>query len=216
VVRTKPELVEVTLGVRQSAETARGAKGYVKSTCRKIIQALNQGGVAHKDMQTQNFQLAVEWDHGYNWQVKKWSSEESVRVRIRQIDKVADLIDAAVKAGANRVGGLSYTVDDVSAIREKGRAKAAAVARKKAQELASALGGRLGKLVSCNEDYPGSYDYGYYNYYGGYGYGMNRAVPQVNVSMSDSHADLGGAEELTIQPGEMVTNVVVTATYELE
>jgi uncharacterized protein YggE len=208
VVRTKPELAEVTLGVSQSADTARAAKEYVKSVSRKIAEALKQGGVNEKDIQTQDFRLQMVWKSESGWQAKSWKANETLRVRIRQIDKAADLIDGAVKMGATKVGELSYTVDDVNTIRAKGRTKAAAVARKKAQELASLLGGKVGKLTACTEHYPGSYNYD------GYSSGIYRA--QANVEMDGQEADLGGAEELTLQPGQMVTRVVVTATYELE
>lgn len=208
VVRTKPELAEVTLGVSQSAETARAAKDYVKSVSRKIAAALKQGGVADKDIQTQDFRLQMVWKSESGWQAKSWKANETLRVRVRQIDKAADLIDVAVKMGATKVGELSYTVDDVNAIRAKGRMKAAAVAHQKAQELASLLGGKIGKLTACSEHYPGSYSYD------GYGGGVYRA--QANVETDGPEPDLGGAEELTLQPGQMVTRVVVTATYELE
>ncbi len=215
IVRTKPELVEVTLGVRQSSRTARAAKDYVKNTCAKIIDALKAQGVAAKDIQTQHFHLVSEWDSGKGWHVTKWNAEEALKVRIRDVEHVADLIDAAVKSGANRVGQLEYSAKDLNSIRAQGRAKAAAVARKKAQELAASLGGKLGKLVACDERYPEDRDW-YGGYYGNY-YGRSYASANAQVSMSDSSpAPEPGAEELTIQPGELVNTVVVTATYELE
>jgi len=211
VIRTRPELVQVSLGVRQSSSTARAAKAYVKATSGKIIQALRDGGVAANDIQTQNFSMQSVWDSGQGWQVIKWNAEESLRVKIRDIDKVADLIDAAVKAGANRVGSLQYTMDNIAKVRAKGRIKAAAVARGKASQLASALGGKLGRLVSCSEYYPGDSDYGYSSY-------SRSMMPQANVAMMNSAPPSDGdePEELTIQPGEMAIYVVVNATYEVE
>ncbi|MCX6344800.1 MAG: SIMPL domain-containing protein [Armatimonadetes bacterium] len=233
VVRTKPELVEITLGVWQSSPTASKAKNYVKSTCQKIIAGLLKGGVAAKDIQTQDFRLFSQWDSGRtgvgnnsrSWQVIKWRSEETLRVRVRKMDTVAELIDAAAKAGANKIGSLDYTVDNLNEIRSKGRAKASAIARAKAQELASQLGGKLGKLVKCSEGYPGASNDYYGGYYGGYndsfnyGRGYSAAKAQLSMSMdrpSPESPDASGAEELTIQAGEMVTTVVVTATYELD
>ena len=214
VVRTRPEVAEVTFSVSQSSKTARGAKEYVKATGRKITQALKAGGVAAKDIQTENFNIQSQWRSGSGWQVKNWSAQERLRVRIRDLDKVADLIDAAVEAGASGVGGLHYTVDNVNDVRSRGRARAAEIARRKAAELASKLGGSIGRLVACNEQYPGSSGYGYYGYNDWYGGGSHGAPnAQANIP-SEPVADLDG-EEVTIQPGEMVTTVVVTATYEV-
>lgn len=221
VVRTKPELVEVTLGVRQSSKTARAARDYVKNTCAKIIDQLKKSGVEPKDIQTQNFSLVSRWDSGKNWEVIKWNAEEHLRVRIRKVDTVADLIDAASKCGANRIGSLEYTVSDLNELRARGRAKASEIASRKARELASKLGGKLGKLVKCSESYPGDGDSGYYNYYNGYynNWALRRSPnyknEQYQMSVSPQ-PDASGSEEITIQPGEMVTTVLVTASYELE
>lgn len=213
VVRTKPELAEVTFGIGQTASTARGAKDYVKNTSRKVIAVLKAGGVSDKDIQTQDFRLASHWESGPGWKVKKWGANETLLVRIKDLDKVADLIDSAVKAGATGVDRLEYSVENVNNIRAQGRAKAAEVARKKAADLASSLGGKLGRLVACKEGYPDYYGYGgYYGYNGG-----QFGAAQANVSMNtDESTDSSPGEELTIQPGEMVTTVVVTATYAVE
>ena len=217
VVRTNPEVVEVNLGVSQSSTTASAAKGYVKDTCAKIIAVLKRGGVESKNIQTQYFHLESVWQSGRGWEAKKWNADESLRVRIKDLDKVADLIDAAVNAGANRVGSLVYTVDDVNKLRAKGRAKAAEVARNKAAELAKALGGKLGKLTACSEGYPNSYGYyGYSPYYNMDSSGRPGALAQANVSANETISASSETEEITIQPGEMVITVVVTATYAVE
>jgi uncharacterized protein YggE len=213
IVRTKPDAVEVTIGVQQGARTAKAAKNDVKSRARKVIAALTKGGVAAKDIRTDRYSLEPRWDEGTH--KLSWQAEEALRVRIRSIDKAADLVDAAVEAGAARVGRLEYVVDDLNALRAKGRAKAAKVARDKAAQLTSAMGGKLRRLRSVDESYPSDYDY-YWGYWSGY-------TPHANV-MAQSYVPgerAGGApdtapEELTIQPGEMVVTVVIRATYELE
>jgi len=216
VVRTKPDLAEVTIGVQQSTPSARRTTNYVKSVMRKVSQALTSRGVASKDIQTENFQLQSVWDSGRNWQVKKWNGGETLRVRIRDVDKAADLIDAAVKAGANRIGQLEFTVDDVNKLRSQGRARAAKVARRKAEQLATSLGGSLGKLVQCNESYPDSergYYYGNWNFMDGH---SRYAKVHSQASYNAPEAPDAEREEVTIQPGQMTMTVVVTATYELE
>jgi len=212
IVRTRPDLVEVTIGVKQSARTARGANDYVKSRIRRIIRVLRNGGVELKDIQTEYFHLEPRWSN--DRQIMNWSAVESLRVRIRKIDSVATLIDSATKAGANQIGRLEYTVNDVNKLRAKGRAKASKVARAKAGQLAASLGGKLGRLISCSETYPEDYRYGY-SYWDGYGRSYGRA-PQANVQMNEAGMAGSDREELTIQPGELVMNIVVTATYELE
>src|SRR3990172_3133594 len=65
VVRTKPEVAEVVIGVKQSSGSARATQSYVKSTMRKVSKVLKQGGVADKDIQTLRFRLESVWDSGH-------------------------------------------------------------------------------------------------------------------------------------------------------
>lgn len=205
VVRTKPELVEVTIGVRQSSRSARVAKDYVKSHVRDVIGVLRRQGVAVKDIQTEYFGLSPSWDNEKHFVV--WGFNEKLRVRVRKIESVAAVVDEVVKVGANQIEDIQYTVDDVNALRAKGRVRAAKVARDKASQLASSLGGKLGRLRSVGEYYPGEYDYGYS------GRAMYRSNAQVSYNTSSNTS--AEREEITIQPGEMVLKVVVSATYEL-
>lgn len=201
VVRTAPELVEVTFGVRRTDRSATAALAQVKSRVAQTAQVLKSAGIDDKDLQTESFQLHPSWDD--KRKVMLWAANESLRVRIRKIEAAGDVIDKVVASGVTDVGRLEYTVENLDELRAKGRAKAAEVARKKAKDLAVSLGGGLGRLVSVSEGYPGRYG----NYYGA----------QANVLMkSPSEEPESSATELTLKPGEVVVTVVLTATYELE
>jgi uncharacterized protein YggE len=220
IVRTKPDLVEVTLSVQQSSRSAKESNDYVKSRTKKIMGVLEEGGVAPKDIQTVYYNLTPSWDS--HLKAMKWGASEGLRVRVREMDKVAELVDAAVNAGANRVDRLEFTVENLDELRQKGRAEAASVARRKAEQLASSLGGELGRLISADETYPGEprrywdgYPYSGY-YYSGDG-GSRMAQSNISMSVPATEGAEGlSSQELVIQPGQMVINVYVRATYELE
>lgn len=201
VVRTKPELVEVNLGVSKSDKSAKSVQGYVRSTSAKVLQVLKSAGIAQKDVQTFEFTMTAEVNSKTGKNTGNWSAKEMLHVRIRDINKAADIIDAAVGAGANIVNELEFSVEDRGKIRSEGRTEAAAAARRKAVDLASALGGKVGRLVSCSEEEPYNLSYGVNTMY--------------SVLAKSGSAD-GSSEQITIQPGEMVTTVTVNATYEVE
>ncbi len=201
IVRTKPELVEVNLGVSNTDRSAKAVQGFVRSTSAKIIQVLKSAGIAPKDVQTCEFSMTAEVNPKTGKNTGNWHAKEMIHVRIRDIKKAADIIDSAVGAGANIVNELEYSVEDMGKIRAEGRAKAAAVARKKAVDLASSLGGKVGRLVSCSEDEP---------------YGSTYSYNAVALGMERDGSTGGSSEQITIQPGEMVTTVMVNDTYEVE
>ncbi len=199
VVRTKPDIVEVDLGVAKTDTKVKTVQRYVNTTATTITKLLEKNGIEAKDVQTQEFNIYPE-TRPNGTKTGRWSAKQVLHVRIRNIGKAADIIDSVVGVGVNSVSGLNYTSENMEELRTKGRQKAADSARKKAQALASALGGKVGKLVSCAENYP---DDGMY---------------MANSSMRSMTYSVGGlaSAELDIAPGELVTTVTVTATYEIE
>ena len=202
VMRVKPDIVQVTIAVKQSSKSARATQDFIKSTVAKVVKVLEDGGVATKDIQTQELWIESVWESGYDrkgrgWHTKKWNGEQVMQVRIRDLDKAGGLIDKALKSGANVVTDLRYTVENIGKVRDEGRQRAARIAYQKARTLTTALGGKLGRLVYCTEDYP------------------EQAAPQANVNLQRAIGSDSQDAGLTIRPGMVVVNVSVTASYQV-
>jgi uncharacterized protein YggE len=75
----------------------------------------------------------------------------TVGVTIRDIDRVGEVPDAAVAAGANQVYGVSFTIADETKWQAEARAKAVADARARAKELAGLSGVELGQVLTISE-----------------------------------------------------------------
>jgi uncharacterized protein len=75
-----------------------------------------------------------------------------VTAKVRDIGRVADVIDLAVKAGANEVSGIGFMVDDPSPALDRIRGEALANARKKAEIYAKAVNASVGRAISIDED----------------------------------------------------------------
>lgn len=202
VVRTKPDLAELKISVWQSSLSARGADRFVKGKMKRVAEVLKEQGIDEKDIRTDKYSLKSQWKVGAN--VTTWNAGETLYVRIHDLEKVPDVLDAVIKVGSTSITDLQYKVSNFKELREKGRVKAAEIAKEKAAHLASNLGGSLGELVSCSEHYPDDY------------YNWRNAAPQANVEMDGMAADNSPAEEVSVQPGEIAVNVVVSATYELK
>jgi uncharacterized protein YggE len=74
-----------------------------------------------------------------------------VEVVIRDLEKVGPVLDAATAAGANNVGGVSFSIDETTAVEAKARELAVADAKKRAEALARLSGVALGPVVSVSE-----------------------------------------------------------------
>jgi uncharacterized protein len=110
-------------------------------------------------------------------------------VKVRDITKVADVINAAVDAGANNLFGLEFGVDNYKSKETEARKLALEDARAKAAELAEAAGVELGDIVSISE--------------------FSNAVPyNANVRM-----DMGGSA--VIQPGQQEITATLDVTFQI-
>ena len=73
-------------------------------------------------------------------------------IRLRDVTKVASVIDVLVGAGANEIGGINFTVSQASKVLDDAREKAIADARRKAEIYAKAAGVTLGEPLAISEE----------------------------------------------------------------
>jgi uncharacterized protein YggE len=149
----KPDIATFSVGVDVQANKAREAMNQASTRMNAIIAALKAGGIADADRQTSQISLNPTYDYNNNRQVLTgYSASQSLTVKVRAIDKTGDLIDAAVTAGANNVGGISFSVDDPAAAMDQARTAAVADARHRAEALAKAAGITLGAPIQVSEN----------------------------------------------------------------
>ena len=75
-----------------------------------------------------------------------------VRVKIRQIDKVGEILDRLVTAGVTDIGNVEFLVSEPSKALDQARDTAIADARRKAEVYARASGVQLGRVEWITED----------------------------------------------------------------
>jgi uncharacterized protein YggE len=73
-------------------------------------------------------------------------------VPLRDVSKVAGMIDTLVAAGANDIGGINFMVSNASKLLDDAREQAVADARRKAEIYAKAAGVTLGTPLSISEE----------------------------------------------------------------
>jgi uncharacterized protein len=156
-VNAKPDLVRLDLGVQTDANTVKEAQALNTKQMNAIVDALKSAGIASKDIQTSGYNIypRIDWQTGKQV-ILGYSVSQNVSVKVRDLDKVGEILGRAGDLGANQVGGIQFTVDDPTKLEEEARAKAIDDARKKAEQLADQLGLRIVKVVTFSEsgEYP--------------------------------------------------------------
>lgn len=82
--------------------------------------------------------------------ITAYRAQNHVEVTLTDVDRVGAVLDAAVRAGANRVAELSFFASDPGPARLEAIREATATARAEAEVLAAALGGTLGQALEVN------------------------------------------------------------------
>ena len=81
-----------------------------------------------------------------------YRASNRVTIRVRDVTKVANMIDVLVGAGANEIGGINFMVSQASKLLDDAREQAIADARRKAQIYAKAAGVTLGEPLAISEE----------------------------------------------------------------
>jgi uncharacterized protein YggE len=153
-VSVPPDLAQVDGGVTSDGKTAREASDANNAAMGKVLLALKGAGIDEKDFQTSRLSLQPQYAPNRSGPspVVGYRASNRVTIRVRDITKVANVIDVLVGAGANEVGGINFMVSQASKLLDDAREKAVADARRKADIYAKAAGVTLGEPLSVSED----------------------------------------------------------------
>jgi uncharacterized protein len=159
VVNSAPDIAHVTLGVQvQPKATAEEATAMLATQANAVIAAVKALGIEEKDLKTQNVSVQPTYNYEEGKQtLRGYEASEQIEVTVRKADQVGDIISRATGAGANQIGGVTFENEDSQPQQLAAEKEAIAAARKKAEELASSLNVRLGKVKQYNvqQNYPG-------------------------------------------------------------
>lgn len=156
-VEAPPDSAEISTGVVSEAATARAALDANSAAIRKIIDGLKGAGIDAKDIQTQQFQISPRYrtykDRGQ--QIDGYTVHNQLRVKIRSIDRVGEILDQVVTLGANQASSINFIVSDAEKRKDEARKKAIENARHRAGILAQAAGANLGSVLTITEEVVG-------------------------------------------------------------
>ena len=149
-----PDLASVDAGVATDAKTAREASEANNVAMGKVMAALTTANIEPKDIQTSRLSLQPQYAPNRSGPspIVGYRASNRVTVRIRDVSKVANIIDTLVGAGANDIGNVNFEVSQASKLLDDAREKAVTDARRKAEIYAKAAGVTLGAPLSISEE----------------------------------------------------------------
>jgi uncharacterized protein YggE len=150
-----PDMATIQTGVVSVAATATEALSANKETMGRILAILKKHKTAAKDIQTSNFNVSPEYkrdDRGRRKpEIMGYRVTNQVRVKVRNLPDLGNVLDALVRSGSNQVSGISFGVDDPTGVLNQARNRAIADARSRAELYGQAAGVAVGKVLAISE-----------------------------------------------------------------
>ena len=147
-----PDIAYIYIGVRSQADTVSDALTANNAQAQSIAGALKGFGVEDKDIQTTAFNVYPVQDYSPEGQVTRtyYVVENTIFTKVRNLQKLGEILDSVVRAGANNINGISFDVSTKDAALNEARKQAIDKARELAKSIAGESGVTLGELQSVN------------------------------------------------------------------
>ncbi|WEX11280.1 SIMPL domain-containing protein [Chelativorans sp. AA-79] len=152
-----PDMAIIRLSVVREAETAREAMDANSQAMVAVVAALKEAGIEERDLQTTGLSIDPRYVYPNDQNDEKepritgYQVTNGLTVRIRDLDKVGEILDRSVTLGVNQGGNIFFTNDDPSSAMNDARKKAVEDAVSKARILAETAGVKLGDVIEISE-----------------------------------------------------------------
>lgn len=148
-----PDMATISLGVTSTAATAKEAMDQTSAALAQVLENLKAAGVAAADLQTSGLSLQPEWTNSSTGQntIQGYTARNQLTVIVRALDSLGNVLDAAVKDGANTLNNVAFGVADPAPLLDEARLRAVADARHRAEVVTGAAGVRMGQITAMSE-----------------------------------------------------------------
>lgn len=152
-INAQPDRASVQLGVQTEAESAQDALQLNSKQMNAVIEALLEAGIEESDIQTQVLRLSPIYnsaDEPAARTLTGYRASNMVKVMVRDLNTLGDLLDTAVTAGGNSLDGIQFELSNQAELETAAREAAMRDAQQKAEQLAELAGVELTAVQKCH------------------------------------------------------------------
>jgi len=199
-VKVTPNIMVLSITAETIGDNTTKVKKDNDAIINKALTFLKKMKIAQKDIKTQKLSLYPKYDYGKkkNYNV----ASQSINITLKDLSAYEKIMEGLMDAGINRLDGITYESSKIEILKSESRKLAVLNAKKKAEDLAGALGQKVGKAISISDNSTH------------HGYEILNAPMMSNKSMA---MDAGEALSMTtISQGEIDIKSSVDVTFILE
>jgi len=197
VVKTAPDRVWVTIAAESRAKSPREAQRANVDAMKAVFDKLKAMGLPADAIRTSGYDLQPQFDYVNGRQsLREYLARNSIEVRVDDVTRAGEVLDAAVGSGATSVSGVRFDLKDRSAAEREALKKAVADARGRADAAAAGASMRVDRVVRIEE--------------------QRMMIPEPRPMMMARQSMVADAAGPPMSPGELEIRVTVTMTSSIK
>jgi uncharacterized protein YggE len=152
VVKLAPDRVWVSVAAESRAKSPREAQRANADAMKAVLDKLKALGLPPDAVRTSGYDLQPEYDYANGRQLLRgYVARNTVEVRLDDVSRAGDVLDAAVGSGATSVSGVRFDLKDRSGAEREALRLAVADARARANAAASGAGLHVDRVIRIEE-----------------------------------------------------------------
>jgi uncharacterized protein YggE len=151
-VTTAPDRAYVSISAESRAKLPKVAQQQNAQAMTAVQEKLKAAGVSGDAVRTITLDLQPEFDYNDGRQtLRGYVARNTIEVRVDAIDKVGEVVDAAVASGATSVSNIRFDLKDRQSVQQRALAEAVTDARARADALAKAAGVSIARIMRIED-----------------------------------------------------------------
>ena len=156
VVKATPDQAWVRIGAESRSKNSKDAQQRNAELMTAVQQKLASLGIPKEAIKTVGVDLQLEFDYRDGKQTPRgYVARNTIEVRIDDLAKVGEVLDAAVGSGATTIHGLRFDVKARDTIEQEALKSAVGSAMAKAAAIASGAKRALDRILRIEESFTG-------------------------------------------------------------
>ena len=151
-VKLAPDRAWVSISAESRARGPKEAQKANADAMTAVLGKLKALGLAADAIRTSGYDLQPEFDYANGKQtLRGYVARNAIEVRLDDIGRTGEVLDAAVGSGATSVGGVRFDLKDRAAAEREALKQAVADARGRAEAAASGAGMKVDRVLRIEE-----------------------------------------------------------------
>ncbi len=152
VVKAAPDQALVRIGAETRSKVSKDAQSQNAAAMTAVQQRLAAAGIAKDAIRTVSFDLQMEFDYSNGKQTPRgYVARNTIDVRVDDLARVGDVLDAATASGATTIHGLRFDLKNRAALEREALQRAVSDGMARAESAAAGAKRAVDRVVRIEE-----------------------------------------------------------------